>query len=122
MGGRSQQGLLEEHEHLSQEARVQVAKLELMRIVDWEQEVGGVLRPLPSMAPRPTIWRGEPERRGSPLDPPVEPPNLTRVFQIPEVIRGWGHNSNNRNLRPGIISMRKMTPLMMILGRTRRRC
>ena len=30
-------GLLEEHEHLSQEVRVQVAKLELMHIVDWEQ-------------------------------------------------------------------------------------
>ena len=29
--------LLEEHEHLSQEARVQVAKLEPMHIVDWEQ-------------------------------------------------------------------------------------
>ena len=31
------EGLLEEHEHLSREARVQVAKLELMHIVDWEQ-------------------------------------------------------------------------------------
>ena len=31
------EGLLEEHECLSQEARVQVAKLELMHIVDWEQ-------------------------------------------------------------------------------------
>ena len=31
------EGLLEEHEHLSQEARVQAAKLELMHIVDWEQ-------------------------------------------------------------------------------------
>ena len=30
-------GLLEEHEHLSQEARVQVVKLEPMHIVDWEQ-------------------------------------------------------------------------------------
>ena len=30
-------GLLEEHECLSWEARVQVAKLELMHIVDWEQ-------------------------------------------------------------------------------------
>ena len=29
--------LLEEHEHLSWEARVQVAKLEPMHIVDWEQ-------------------------------------------------------------------------------------
>ena len=29
--------LLEEHEHLSWEARVQVVKLELMHIVDWEQ-------------------------------------------------------------------------------------
>ena len=29
--------LLEEHEHLSREARVQVAKLEPMHIVDWEQ-------------------------------------------------------------------------------------
>ena len=29
--------LLEEHEHLSQEARVQVAKQEPMHIVDWEQ-------------------------------------------------------------------------------------
>ena len=29
--------LLEGHEHLSQEARVQVAKLEPMHIVDWEQ-------------------------------------------------------------------------------------
>ena len=29
--------LLEEHEHLSQEARVQVAKLEPMHIVDWEE-------------------------------------------------------------------------------------
>ena len=31
------EGLLEEHECLSQEARVQVAKLEPMHIVDWEQ-------------------------------------------------------------------------------------
>ena len=31
------EGLLEEHEHLSWEARVQVVKLELMHIVDWEQ-------------------------------------------------------------------------------------
>ena len=31
------EGLLEEHEHLSREARVQVEKLELMHIVDWEQ-------------------------------------------------------------------------------------
>ena len=31
------EGLLEEHERLSREARVQVAKLELMHIVDWEQ-------------------------------------------------------------------------------------
>ena len=31
------EGFLEEHEHLSWEARVQVAKLELMHIVDWEQ-------------------------------------------------------------------------------------
>ena len=29
--------LLEEHEHLSREARVQVAKLKPMHIVDWEQ-------------------------------------------------------------------------------------
>ena len=29
--------LLEEHEHLSQEARVQAAKLDPMHIVDWEQ-------------------------------------------------------------------------------------
>ena len=33
----AKEGLLEEHEHLSREARVQVAKLELMHIVDWEQ-------------------------------------------------------------------------------------
>ena len=31
------EGLLEEHERLSREARVQVAKLELMHVVDWEQ-------------------------------------------------------------------------------------
>ena len=31
------EGLLEEHECLSQEARVQVGKLELMHIVDWEK-------------------------------------------------------------------------------------
>ena len=31
------EGLLEEHECLGQEARVQAAKLELMHIVDWEQ-------------------------------------------------------------------------------------
>ena len=29
--------LLEEHEHLSQEARVQVVKLEPMHIIDWEE-------------------------------------------------------------------------------------
>ena len=34
---KANKGLLEENEHLSQEARVQVAKLELMHIVDWEQ-------------------------------------------------------------------------------------
>ena len=31
------EGLLEEHERLSREARVQVVKLELMHVVDWEQ-------------------------------------------------------------------------------------
>ena len=31
------EGLLEEHEHLSREARVQATKLELMHVVDWEQ-------------------------------------------------------------------------------------
>ena len=31
------EGLLEEHEHLGQEAQVQATKLELMHIVDWEQ-------------------------------------------------------------------------------------
>ena len=37
--------LLKEHEHLSQEARVQMAKLEPMHIVDWEeaQEAGAAL-------------------------------------------------------------------------------
>ena len=34
---KANEGLLEEHERLSWEARVQVAKLELMHIVDWEQ-------------------------------------------------------------------------------------
>ena len=34
---KANEGLLEEHEHLSQEARVQAAKLELMHVVDWEQ-------------------------------------------------------------------------------------
>ena len=34
---KANEGLLEEHERLSREARVQVAKLELMHIVDWEQ-------------------------------------------------------------------------------------
>ena len=31
------EGLLEEHEHLSRKARVQVVKLEPMHIVDWKQ-------------------------------------------------------------------------------------
>ena len=37
--------LLKEHEHLSQEARVQAAKLKPMHIIDWEeaQEVDAVL-------------------------------------------------------------------------------
>ena len=34
---KANKGLLEKHEGLSQEARVQAAKLELMHIVDWEQ-------------------------------------------------------------------------------------
>ena len=34
---KANEGLSEEHEHLSREARVQVAKLELMHVVDWEQ-------------------------------------------------------------------------------------
>ena len=34
---KTNEGLLEEHERLSQEARVQAAKLELMHVVDWEQ-------------------------------------------------------------------------------------
>ena len=40
--------------------------------------VGGVLWVMPSVAPRPTMWRGigEPDQQGSPLDLPVEPPNL----------------------------------------------
>ena len=34
---KANEGLLEEHECLSQEARVQAVKLELMHVVDWEQ-------------------------------------------------------------------------------------
>ena len=34
---KASEGLLKEHEHLSQEARVQAAKLEPMHIVDWEE-------------------------------------------------------------------------------------
>ena len=34
---KANEGLLEEHECLSREARVQAAKLEFMHIVDWEQ-------------------------------------------------------------------------------------
>ena len=34
---KANEGLLEEHEHLSQEARVQAVKLELLHVVDWEQ-------------------------------------------------------------------------------------
>ena len=34
---KANEGLLEEHECLSREARVQVVKLELMHVVDWEQ-------------------------------------------------------------------------------------
>ena len=34
---KANEGLLEEHECLSREARVQVAKLQLMHVVDWEQ-------------------------------------------------------------------------------------
>ena len=44
--------------------------------------VGGVLWLLP--------WSKEPEQQGSPLDLLVEPPNLARIFQIPDIIRGWG--------------------------------
>ena len=62
-------------------------------------------------------WSGKPEQRGSPLDLPVEPPNLACIFQIPDVIRGWGCNGSNRNLHPRIILMGKMTPSMMIPGR-----
>ena len=35
-------------------------------------------------------WSVEPERRGSPLDLPVGPPNLARIFQIPDVKGGGG--------------------------------
>ena len=49
--------------------------------------------------------------------PAVEPPNLARVFQIPDIIRGWGHNGSNGNLLPGTILGGKTTPLMMIPGR-----
>ena len=86
--------------------------------------VGGVLQPLPLVAPRPTMWTGigagdgaESEQRGSPLDLPVEPPNLACIFQIPDIIRGWGHNGSNGNLHPGTMSMGKTTPPMMIPGR-----
>ena len=34
---KANEGLLEEHERLSQEAQVQAEKLELMHVVDWEQ-------------------------------------------------------------------------------------
>ena len=34
---KANKGLLEEHEHLSQEARVQAVKLEPVHMVDWEQ-------------------------------------------------------------------------------------
>ena len=42
---KANEGLLEKHEHLSWEARVQAVKLELMHIVDWEeaQEVDAAL-------------------------------------------------------------------------------
>ena len=47
----------------------------------------------------------EPEQRGSPLDLPVEPLNLTHIFQIPDIIKGGGgHNDSNRSLLPGTIS------------------
>ena len=47
----------------------------------------------------------------------MEPPNLAQTFQIPDIIRGWGHNGSNGNLLPGTISRRKMTAPMMIPGR-----
>ena len=47
----------------------------------------------------------------------VEPLNPAHVFQIPDVIREWGHNGSNGNLHPRTISMWKMTPSMMIPGR-----
>ena len=50
-------------------------------------------------------WSREPERRGSPLDLLVEPPNLARIFQIPDIINGCGEcNGSNGNLLPGTIS------------------
>ena len=62
-------------------------------------------------------WSGEPEQRGSLLDLPVEPLNLARIFQIPDIIREWGHNGSNGNLLPGTISGGgKTTPPMMIPG------
>ena len=60
--------------------------------------VGGVLRPLPSVAPKTDYverdrswrWSREPEQWGSPLDLLVEPPNPAHIFQKPDVIRGVG--------------------------------
>ena len=34
---KANEGLLEEHEHLSREAQVQAVKLKLIHVVDWEQ-------------------------------------------------------------------------------------
>ena len=63
-------------------------------------------------------WSEEPKWQGSPLDLPVEPPNLAHIFQIPDVTRRVGNTSSNRSLCPGIILMGKMTPSMMLPGRT----
>ena len=86
--------------------------------------VGGVLWPLLSVAPRPTMWRGlgagdgvwSQSNEESPLDLPVEPLNFTHIFQIPDIKRGWGCNSSSRTLLSGTISGGKTTPPMMIPG------
>ena len=55
-------------------------------------------------------WSVEPERRGSPLDLLVGPPNLAPIFRIPDVKWGGGHNSSNRYILFGTISRGHYNP------------
>ena len=83
--------------------------------------VGGVLQPLPSVAPRPTMWRGLGAGDGVWSQSGKEV-HYTCQWDLRTLLayskyqteRGWGRNSSNGNILFGTISRGCYNPPMMI--------